>query len=504
MLFRLAVLHFLPSSDARSDAVKALLASGVFDRSKGQERLFLYLCENFFTGRSEELKEFTVATEAFGRPADFDPKDDSIVRVEMHRLRKRLREYYQDKPGAVRIILPEKSYQLDFQFPQPPEPVPPPAPQTSPASWWKPWMIPVTAAVLLIAAIAAATIPRRPPPASPAPPPKSPLAVSAETPLARGRALRILCGRPVMRYTDPYGNVWEGDRFYQGGEPLILENMESLQGYDANVLGGLRQGNFRYSIPLEPGVYELMLIFAEPPLSTTPLVNPADATREFGVSINGNPVLRNFDVKDEVGAYHQAHFRVFKDITPGPGGKLDIQFTSGTQRAFINGIVLRPGTPGKLHPIRIVARPQPYVDAKGDVWEADMFYRGGRQIVRPVPPTATPDNRLYLGERHGAFQYAIPVAPGRYRLNLHFWEFWWSNIGSGAGKPGDRIFDVFCNFRPLLQNFDILAEAPPNNVITKTFHGLRPDSQGRLVLSFVPHANRAMINAIEVLDEGQP
>jgi hypothetical protein len=126
------------------------------------------------------------------------------------------------------------------------------------------------------------------------------------------------------------------------------------------------------------------------------------------------------------------------------------------------------------------------------------------RLSAPFPPTATPDSRLYLGERHGTFQYAIPVAPGRYRLNLHFWEFWWSKAGSGAGKPGDRIFDVFCNFRPLLQSFDILAEAPPNNVITKTFHGLRPDSQGRLVLSFVPHANRALINAIEVLDEGQP
>ena len=33
--------------------------------------------------------------EALGRPADFDQKRDSIVRVEAHRLRKRLREYYE-------------------------------------------------------------------------------------------------------------------------------------------------------------------------------------------------------------------------------------------------------------------------------------------------------------------------------------------------------------------------------------------------------------------------
>lgn len=500
----MAALDFLPPSDARSDAVRELLASGVFDRSKGQERLFLYLCEKCFRGQSEDLKEFTIATEAFGRTDGFDPKGDSIVRVEMHRLRKRLKEHYQDKPG-VRILVPEKSYHLDFRFPEAPAAIAP-APSQLDAerrAWWKSWIAPAAVGALLVAVITAATM-RREPPARPVDIPAAVAVKSAitEKPASRGGTLRILCGRPVMRYTDPYGNVWEGDRHYQGGEPLILDNMESMQGYDANVLGGLRQGSFRYSIPLEPGTYELMLIFAEPPIAPGPVVNHTDETREFGVALNGKPVLRNFDVKDEVGGYHQAHFRVFKDVTPGPNGKLEIQFSSGSQRAFVNGLVIRPGTPGKMSPVRIVARPQPYADAKRNVWEADMYYRGGRQIVRPVPPTGVADGRLYTGERHGTFQYAIPVPEGVYRVNLYFWEFWWSRLGSGEGKPGDRVFDVFCNFRPLLQRFDLLAEAPENNVVMKSFGGLRPDAQGRLVLSFVPHANRAMINAIEVLDEG--
>ncbi|MBL8177730.1 MAG: hypothetical protein JNK48_23840 [Bryobacterales bacterium] len=503
----MAVLDFLPVSDARSDAVQALLGSGVFERSKGQERLFLYLCEKYFSGQSEELKEFTIATEVFGRQAHFDPKDDSIVRVEMHRLRKRLREHYQGKDG-VRIVVPEKSYQLDFRFPAevaPQEPVAVEAVETPAVAgtWWKSWGVPLGIGIILMAVIAAATMDRREPrveTAAAAPRKQE----TAERPSLRaGRALRILCGRPVMRYTDPYGNVWEGDRYYEGGEPLILENIESMQGYDANVLGGLRQGSFRYSIPLDEGAYELTLIFAEPPIAAGPVVNPADETREFGVALNGKPVLRNFDVRDEVGEYQQAHFRVFKDVKPGPDGKLEIRFTSGSQRAFVNGIVLRPGVAGQLLPIRIVARPQPYADAKGNVWEADIYYRGGRQIVRPVPPGGgVADPRLYLGERHGTFQYAIPVAEGSYRVNLHFWEFWWSKAGSGSGKAGDRVFDVFCNYRPLLQHFDVLAEAGPSHTTVKSFGGLRPDSQGRLVLSFVPQANRAMVNAIEVLDEG--
>ena len=305
--FAVSAPDFLPSSDVRSDAVKALLASGVFERSKGQERLFLYLCEKFFSGQSEELKEFTIAMEAFGRPVDFDPKDDSIVRVEMHRLRKRLREHYQANPDAVRILLPEKSYQLDFQFPAPANRPEPSSPSTP--TWWK-WIIPASAGVLLMAVIAFAALRRDGPTPDvlPVPPPKA--AEKPEKSVApSARGLRILCGRPVMRYTDPYGNVWEGDRYFEGGSPLIIENVESMQGYDANVLGGLRQGNFGYSIPLDPGIYELMLIFAEPPIGPGPLVNTADETREFGVSVNGKAILRNFDVKDEVGAYHQAHFR---------------------------------------------------------------------------------------------------------------------------------------------------------------------------------------------------
>lgn len=50
-------------------------------------------------------------------------------------------------------------------------------------------------------------------------------------------------------------------------------------------------------------------------------------------------------------------------------------------------------------------------------------------------------------------------------------------------------------------NGKLLAKRQAHNVVTKSFHGLKPDGQGRLVLSFVPHANRAMINAIEVVEE---
>ena len=53
------------------------------------------------------LKEYTIGVEAFGRKPDFDPKTDTIVRVQTHRLRQKIKEYYQDEgvhdPGPGEI-----------------------------------------------------------------------------------------------------------------------------------------------------------------------------------------------------------------------------------------------------------------------------------------------------------------------------------------------------------------------------------------------------------------
>jgi len=38
--------------------------------------------------------------------------------------------------------------------------------------------------------------------------------------------------------------------------------------------------------------------------------------------------------------------------------------------------------------------------------------------------------------------------------------------------------------------------------VEKRFTGLQANAQGKLILSFVPQANYACVNAIEVLDQG--
>src|ERR1700693_312351 len=92
--------------------LESILASGVFSRAPGLAQLLAYVCNKYFEGELAQVKEYNIAVEALGRRADFDQKRDSIVRVEAHRLRRRLAHYYQGE-GALhelRIELPPGQY----------------------------------------------------------------------------------------------------------------------------------------------------------------------------------------------------------------------------------------------------------------------------------------------------------------------------------------------------------------------------------------------------------
>jgi hypothetical protein len=81
------------------------------DSSKLQDFL-RFAVEESLAGRAGEVKETTVATEVFHRRPDFDPRTDSIVRVQATTLRKKLAAYYEsDGAGSLlRIELPRGHY----------------------------------------------------------------------------------------------------------------------------------------------------------------------------------------------------------------------------------------------------------------------------------------------------------------------------------------------------------------------------------------------------------
>lgn len=74
--------------------------------------------EQTLAGHTAALKESVLGIEVFQRPAHrFDPKRDSIVRVEARRLRERLRQHYAQAGGAgppLMIVLPTGTYVPQF------------------------------------------------------------------------------------------------------------------------------------------------------------------------------------------------------------------------------------------------------------------------------------------------------------------------------------------------------------------------------------------------------
>jgi len=94
-----------------------IVASPGFQRSPRLRELFLYLCERALLGRPEDLREQSIGCRIFNRPADYNPSEDNIVRVEIRRLRKRIDEYFAAE-GAnepVVISIPKGSYVPAFQ-----------------------------------------------------------------------------------------------------------------------------------------------------------------------------------------------------------------------------------------------------------------------------------------------------------------------------------------------------------------------------------------------------
>jgi hypothetical protein len=97
--------------------------SGVLHGSESLRKLLRYLAHHAIEHPGTPLKEYQIATEEFGRPPDFDPAVDSMVRVQAGRLRAKLAEYYagEGAEDTIRIELAKGAYALSFHHRQPGE-----------------------------------------------------------------------------------------------------------------------------------------------------------------------------------------------------------------------------------------------------------------------------------------------------------------------------------------------------------------------------------------------
>ena len=93
-------------------------AHPLFVRSARMRRFLEFTIEATLAGRAEQLKEYVLGIEVFGRAEAHDPRLDPIVRVEARRLRAKLRDFYESEGAEEELMIeyPLGSYVPRFQL----------------------------------------------------------------------------------------------------------------------------------------------------------------------------------------------------------------------------------------------------------------------------------------------------------------------------------------------------------------------------------------------------
>ena len=111
----------MPDPTTQRDAILAslerMLAWPEITRSPRLGRFLDYIVQRTLAGDEHSIKAYSIAVDVLGRPVDFDPQADPIVRVQARRLRGLIEDYYSG-PGRddpVRISLPVGRYVPEFR-----------------------------------------------------------------------------------------------------------------------------------------------------------------------------------------------------------------------------------------------------------------------------------------------------------------------------------------------------------------------------------------------------
>jgi len=122
--------------EQKLEHLEKVLHSRTLQNSESLKAFLRFVVEKAVDDQGAHLKEYTIATEVFGRDSDYDPRIDSVVRVQAGRLRMKLQEYYagEGKADQVVIDLPKGHYHPVFNYAQPQHTTQEPIHTTSPAA----------------------------------------------------------------------------------------------------------------------------------------------------------------------------------------------------------------------------------------------------------------------------------------------------------------------------------------------------------------------------------
>jgi hypothetical protein len=385
--------------------LRAVVDSALFVRSPTLAHLLSYLCEKMFAGEGDQIKEYSIAVDVFGRHESFDQDVDSIVRVQANRLRKRLAEFYSGE-GAEHpqhITIPVGQYVpifVEVGAARGAEKGSANGGRTHvggmPPSVRRIWL--AAGAIGLLGMLVAGGFLLRQrvrPGAVVAPAPRTVSGVEAPVGLPVGDEVRIQAGA-TRSFVDRSGKSWMPDEYFSGGAAVRSAAAYIWRTQDPSIYRTSRQGDFQYDIPLKVGTYELHLHFAETFYGPEDAGGGGEGSRIMTVTANGQRLLVDFDVLADAGGGRTTDVRVFTDIHPANDGWLHLNFSSVKGgRAMVSAIELLPGVRGQLRPVRIVARDVPYYSDDSRWWSADMYFKGGQLRATEETAAATDDPELY-------------------------------------------------------------------------------------------------------------
>ena len=487
--------------------LQTVLQSGFLDKSQNLKRFLEYVAHQHFSGNHEPVKEYSIAVQALNRMKQFDPQSDAIVRVTAHTLRKKLEQYYatQGANHPIQIKLPAGKYVLKFErkeqmlLPADAQPTLPPVqvvPGVRPSQQITSLRLSILLGIAILLLLGIYFFHRyelHPRSDNTAPLAKAvePRALTEAAGVAADRTLRVRFGPASHPYTDVAGQTWLADRFCTGGSTFSHPN-HLIQGSDDPALFQEgREGKSQCRIPVPPGNYQLMLLFAE-------TAGDKVAARQVNFKIN-NSITAELDVVDEAGGDDIGLGKVYTGIHPMEDGTIHLDFVS--DGAFLDALEIAPASQDGSAVVRMIAGPVAFHDNQGNTWLPERFFQGGRRTFHPDNSSKNGNSKLFEWARYGHFHYRIPVVAGKdYKLHLYFSERWFGVTNGGPGGQGSRVFDVYCNGKTLLKDFDIIQNQNGGAAVM-TFDHVKPTAHGMLELDFMPVKNYPLINAIEIEPE---
>jgi hypothetical protein len=107
-----------PDREEKLEQLGRLLQSRTLQGSESLKAFLRFVVLKALENQECQLKEYTIATEVFGRSSSYDSRNDSVVRVQAGRLRHKLQEYYssEGKYDKVLIHLPKGHYTPVFSY----------------------------------------------------------------------------------------------------------------------------------------------------------------------------------------------------------------------------------------------------------------------------------------------------------------------------------------------------------------------------------------------------